>query len=639
MQEWVQWGPKGSENRRRGVWRGWVSVRITNCDDDGKGAGGQARPANSTLPMAHRKRCTILVVDVIESVQRMDTDEAAFIQRWVGLVEQVVAEILPQRGGMLVKSLGDGMLLRFDDVPNALRAAFDIQAAALAAGQPPKAALPVRAGLHVDEVYITSLDIFGTGVNLAARLAGLSRGHEVVLSAAARDEVVDELDADLEDLGECFVKHLTRPVRCFRATPAKAVLPACTAPVMPPPPADAGLSLGALAVLPFTAMVLHPSHGALGQLVADGLISKLTGSSTLRVLSRLSTASLDSRSLDLRRIGELLGAQYVLSGTCHTQPGGRLRLQAELATVRTAEALWGGAVSGPLTDLLRDDSPLLDGLADQVAEALLAEEVRRARTQFLPSLESSTLLIGSIALMHRQSSSDFGRARELVEHLAERHPRHATPRAWLGKWYALSAAQGWKQDDASPERARDTISRALDLDGTNALAWTISGLLAGYMQREFCAAEQALRQALSHNPNEPLAWLYLATVMGWMRRADDAVQAVHLAQKLSPLNPMRYYFDSLCAGALLGADQPAQAAVLAERSLRRNQAHIATYKVLAIAKMLAGDGESARQAVAVVRSREPAFSVSRFLDVSPWGASPMAGQCAYALRQAGAPES
>lgn len=589
--------------------------------------------------MPHHKRCAILVVDVIESVHRMDTDEAAFIQRWVSLVEQVVSEILPTHRGLLVKSLGDGMLMRFDAVPDALRAAFDIQTAALAAGQPPQAAVPLRAGLHVDEVYITSMDIFGAGVNLAARLAGLSRGHEVVLSAAARDEVVDELDADLEDLGECFVKHLTRPVRCFRAIPATETASGSKAPRAPHPPSDAALPLGALAVLPFTAMVLHPSHAALGQLVADGLISKLTGSSTLRVLSRLSTAALDGRSLDLQRIGQLLGAQYVLSGTCHTQSGGHLRVQAELASVRTGEALWGGAASGPLNDLLRDDAPLLDGLADQVAEALLAEEVRRARTQFLPTLESSTLLIGSIALMHRQSSSDFGRARELMEQLAERHPRHATPRAWLGKWYALSAAQGWTQDDSSPGRARDTISRALDLDGTNALAWTISGLLAGYMRREFGAAEQALRQALSHNPNEPLAWLYLATVMGWMQRADEAVQAVQLAQNLSPLNPMRYYFDSLCAGALLGADQPAQAAVLAERSLRRNQAHIATYKVLAIAKMLAGDGESARQAVAVVRSREPAFSVSRFLDVSPWGASPMAGRCAHALRQAGAPES
>ena len=177
----------------------------------------------SAQPLA-RVRRTVVVVDVVESVRLLLSHEEAVIARWCALTRTTTDELLPGHGGRLVKSLGDGMLLEFRDAPQAVATAFALQALCARgnAGLPAEAAMLLRIGVHVCEVIVTELDVFGAGVNLAARLAALGRPGDVVVSAELREQLVPGVHAALEDLGDCFLKHIDQPCRAYRARPVGA---------------------------------------------------------------------------------------------------------------------------------------------------------------------------------------------------------------------------------------------------------------------------------------------------------------------------------------------------------------------------------------------------------------------------------
>ena len=177
-------------------------------------------------PELHRVRRAIVVVDVVESVRLMQANEADVIDRWRRFVAEVRTQVLPKHGGRMVKSLGDGMLLEFETVPTAVAAAFDIQrtVARYNDGYEPDAQIWLRAGGHVGDVTEDELDVYGPAVNLAARIATLAGPGQIAVSVEARDELASDVDAVLEDLGNCYFKHLVEPVRCFLVRPPSALL-------------------------------------------------------------------------------------------------------------------------------------------------------------------------------------------------------------------------------------------------------------------------------------------------------------------------------------------------------------------------------------------------------------------------------
>src|SRR5262245_31764024 len=171
---------------------------------------------------AHRARRAVLVVDMVDSVHLMQQYEDSVIDRWRRFVSEVVSEVLPALGGRMVKSLGDGMLLEFEVSRNAVEAAFELnrRIAIYNDLHHPEQAIRLRQGAHAADVVVDTLDIFGQGVNLAARLAALGRGGELIVSDTVRDEMLPGVDADVEDLGLCYLKNLDQPQRAFRIGPA-----------------------------------------------------------------------------------------------------------------------------------------------------------------------------------------------------------------------------------------------------------------------------------------------------------------------------------------------------------------------------------------------------------------------------------
>ncbi|HUP05656.1 MAG TPA: adenylate/guanylate cyclase domain-containing protein [Caldimonas sp.] len=575
---------------------------------------------------------TVLVADLVESVRLMQDDESGTVQRWRGFVDHVVHRLLPGRGGRLVKSLGDGLMLEFSRASSAVSVAFAMQEVLVETNRSLDAShrLHLRIGIHVSPLIADEHDIYGHGVNLAARLMTLAGPDEIVVSADVRDQLTPALDADIEDLGECYVKHVQQPIRAFRVgAPGER-------PVIEPGNLAEDLR-ATIAVIPFRPRVLQPTGDVLGHLLADEVISALSHSPEVNVISRLSTSAFEGRDFNLEDVSAYLRANYMLSGSYHADAD-RVTLKADMAEARTMQVIWSQTLKGSIHDVIAGDDPLAGQLVSEACAAMMVRELQRSQGKAPQSLQSHTLLLSSIALMHRISPLAFERARQQLQVLIERTPRLASPYAWMAKWHVLRVTQGWSADpQADGQAAMEYTKRALDRDPTLSLAMTVEGQVNTYILKRLDVAEQLYAQALQSNPNDSLAWLLKGTLHAFRDEGKEAVRHTRHALKLSPLDPLKYYFDSLAATAALSAGQHQRALSLATRSLRLNRAHGSTLRVLIASLWRLGRHEEARVRAQELLKLDPAFRVSTFLERSPSAAFEGGKRVAEALELAGVP--
>lgn len=584
-------------------------------------------------PELQRARRAIVVVDVVESVRLMQQHETDVINRWRRFVNEVQTQVLPKHGGRLVKSLGDGMLLEFESVPGAVAASLSLQqrVAAHNIGRECSAAVQLRVAIHVSDVVIDELDIYGAGVNLTARLASLAEPAQVIVSSQVRDQLIDGLDATLIDLGECFLKHIDQPVRAWRLTPTcalEALTPTAIAPAE---------WRTALAIVPFRCVSESAERPGLARVLTEDLARSLSANTMLRVVSTLSTQSLAARALTAREIGALLNVGYVVSGSIETR-NGHVRLSVELADAQSELSLWSGLASQTLVALDDPSCDTIDRIAHTIARKVTDAVLFGATQRPMPNLDSSALLLSSVVWMHRMSNQDSERSKRALDYLSDRHPRAAEPHAWAAKWHMLRVAQGWSRPhDQDADRARDHLKRVLDSKPDHALALAIEGHTLAYEFADLSAAALLLDAALKSNPSEPLAWLFLSNLFANRGEGTKAMAAARSALALSPLDPTRFMFDMFAAYAALSAGEHEHALSFAEASMQANSLHAPTYPLLIIARMLAGRPVEARALVAHYVARVHGASVQRYASRHR-GPPEMVALYADALRAAGVPE-
>jgi adenylate cyclase len=603
-----------------------------------------------------QQETVVLLVDLVGSVLLMREHEASTIRRWTDFVRTVIGEILPRHRGVLVKSLGDGLIARFDAVLDAVNSAAEMHRtlATQNAGIPEDQHLHLRAGVNSAVTWSDGIDIYGTGVNLAARLATLAGPGETIASASAheqlaaalatlakpgetignadtRDELTHGVDATFEDLGECFLKHFDKPVRTYRIGPASPQ-PSLTG------RRDYGTAMEpTIAVIPFEARNKTPEHLDVGNLIADDVIWRLSKATNLKVISRLSTAVFRGRVSDVGQMSAHLGATYVLSGGYITNAG-QLLVTAELSDARSNQVVWTDRLNGEIADLLRPESELANRIAQAVHVSVFDAEVERILTQPLPTLESYSLLLGSIRLMHRSSKNDFFQTRKLLEELINRHNRIAAPRAWLGNWFILRVTRGWSEDRTrEAAEALGATHSALDRDPSDALALATEGFVYCHLLKDLDAARKSCDQALDANPSHALGWLYRGTIDAFVGDGNAAVSATRRAMELSPLDPQRYYFESLGATAELSAQHYVNAERLARSSLALNRMHPSTWRALTIALVCQGRMNEAREALHNMRQLEPALTVEKYVARMPNGQLDTGREWARCLVEAGLP--
>jgi adenylate cyclase len=580
---------------------------------------------------------TMLVIDVVESVRLMEANEQDAVHRWRNLVALVVQDVLPQFAGRMVKSMGDGLMLEFAASRPAVHAALRIQQLCQAAqhGVAPQQRVHLRAGIHNVQYVSDANDMYGADINLTARLTTLAGPGEIIVSAPVRDQLTPLLDGDIEDLGDCYLKHLVSPVRAYRVGSAGA------APIIEPGSSRPLDLRPTIAVIPFAARGTEPGHALIGEAVADELIAALSKTAELHVISRLSTTAFAGRAASpdgaLADIRQHLGATYVLSGRC-TVIGSNMSFFVELAEADGGRIVWADNLKGLVSGLFNPDDDMLSRIVAAVSSAVMKHELGRAQNHALPTLEGYTLLLGAVAMMHHSSPHDFDRPRQMLEHLIERSKRHSVPHAWLANWYVLKVNRGWSSTvEIDTSKAMEFAAKALEIEPCNSLALTIDGFVHTNLKKDTAFGQRRYETAIEANPNESLAWLLKGTMHAFRGEGQAAVEGTSRALRLSPLDPLRYFYDSLAATAALANKDYGLALLLAKRSLKSNRMHTSTWRALTVAHIGLGEIDEAKEAGRRLLDLDPTFSVTRFLNQSPSANYVIGSEWSKALAVAGLP--
>ena len=621
---------------------------------------------------------TLAMVDVVESVRQVASAELLAVQRIRALLARAARETVPAHQGRVVERQGDGLLLWFNHPRHAVscaaalhRLAADTAVAAAGTGvadgasdgpdtpaQADSAALPtllLRVGLHCGPVLTDQTALYGTAVNLCARIAALGLPGDTLVSSAVRDQLAHGLDGDWQDLGLCHLKHFDLPVRLFKALPGRTAsngLPPSlrlaiaarmklrpTLVILP-----TRLSLRLTENLPLPAQPGQPI--GLADIVTDQLSRQISQTPLLHVISPLSANGLRGRDIDLSQLYRDWHADYVLQSALHGVPADgtacaatvRLTLDLQLWRAGSGEPVHRQSLRGSSIDLLSAASDMLGLAAQGVCQRILAVEQRAARQPaMLPNLSSHTLYLNAVDLLHRFTLPDFERARQMLTALHDRAPRHAEPLAWLARWHVFRVVQGWTDNtQREGERALDFSQRALDRDPQSSLALTMAGSVTAGIRQDPAGAQLYYDQALRSNPSESLAWLMRSVAQGFLAERAPALAASETALGLAPIDPTRHYYDSLAASASVMGGEFERGIALARRCLQANATHGSAYRAMATAQVMLGRMDDARATVDQLLAVEPHCTVESYLArVGPANAQNL--RFAQALQAAGLP--
>lgn len=584
-------------------------------------------------PSVARRLGAIVFVDVVDSVRLIQANQNGTIGRWRAFLSAVLNEELPRYRGRMVKSQGDGMLLEFASTIDAVECALAMQARIQQTDtdRAPGDRIRLRMGIHLADVLADDIDLYGTGVNLAARLRDLGGPDEIIISGAVRDQLANGLGVSIEDLGERFLKGIERPVRAFRAWPPGPL------PNRSPDRVRHAGDRPSIAVLPFRNLTREPAHDFLGDLIAEDLIGLLACQTDLFVISRLSTTPFRDRLFEARNVAEILGVRYLLSGSTHTS-GTRLRLSAELTEADVSRVIWAERFDGSLADIFDLQDRMSHDIARCVIPYVRQHELQRARAKPTENLTAYECTLRAVDHLHRSSREDLEYARLLLEAAIHADNAYALPHAWLARLYVLRVGQGWSPDREQDAANADRFAEAaLERDATEPLAISVHGLVAAYLHKDLETAIARYDRALTINPSMPAAWAWSTAAHAWLGRGEEAVRRARRAIDLSPLDPHMHLFTAMAGTAHVVAGDYPGAIEWLQRSIRENRVYASSQRVMAIALALSGRLDEARSVVADLMKLEPTLTVSGFRNRYPGSASEHTTAFCEALARAGVP--
>lgn len=399
--------------------------------------------------------------------------------------------------------------------------------------------------------------------------------------------------------------------------------------------AGSGSILPAIAVLPFRAVGNDLADTTISDWLAEEICRSLSRSRLLAVISHLSCRELARGGIDISLVRSHLRADFCVAGSLR-RVGGTLVLDADFIDVRSGRILWTRQVTSPVETFFQSADDGIAAIVGSIGAAIADEALSHIASRRLAEVEDHRLVIAGVRLMNRATLHDLARARELLEEALRRAPYAAETHAWLGKWYFLSVFNGWSTDTAAEtHRGIDCTARALDLSPDNAFCLTIDGLAHNNLLKRLDVAEQRYNAALAINPNEALSLLLNGALHAFRDEGGAAIQAVDKARRLSPIDPFRYFYESLSATAYLSAGSYQKALELAESSLLLNDRHVSTLRAKIVALHNLDRGDELRAAGLQLRRNMPDFTIDGYLRSHPASGSKFGRKAAAAFKAAG----
>jgi class 3 adenylate cyclase/tetratricopeptide (TPR) repeat protein len=591
-------------------------------------------PAGAGAPSAGapaRRLAALLLADIAGYTRLMERAEDATHTRMMRLMREVVQPALAAEAGQIVKHTGDGFLAIFASVVAAARAALAIQSTVLAMMRdlPAHEAMLFRMGLNLADVIVEVEDVFGDGVNVAARLQSYAEPGGLIVSSAVAEAIAGQVAAQVTDIGDFYPKNLSRPIRAFAVRPLGA-------PGAPAPPRSSQAEHPSIAVLPFR----HAGRGEdayLAEGLIEGVIHVLSGLDGLLVISHGSTHGYAKRRPDVREVGRELGVRYVLSGSVH-RSGDRLRIFTELNDAESGAVASSHRYDGALAELFELQDKISAGAVATIAPHIRERELQRARRKPPETLTAYDLLLRAVDLMLRLEVQDFDRARGLLQRAIAEDPGYAPAWAYAAYWHMLRIGQGLSPDlPADNAEALRCATAALQRDEGYALALAIRGHMLSFLERDFQGAAALLDRALESGPNVALAWSFASATSGYLGDGPAAVQRAERALRLSPRDPFAFRHEHMLSQAHYINGDMTRAAEWGERAARRNPRMTSNLRTLIAALTALGREERAREVAAQFMVVEPGFRIGPWSARTPLHGALLEGFVAR-LRAAGLPD-
>jgi adenylate cyclase len=580
-----------------------------------------------------RRLAAIVSADVAGYSRLMGRDEGGTLAALKAIRLGVVDPVIASHGGRIVKTTGDGLLLEFPSVVNAVRCAVEVQTAIAdrSAGIAEDRRIAFRIGINLGDIIVEGDDIFGDGVNVAARLQEIAAPGGICISSRVHDDVRDRLDTAFDDGGTQTLKNIARPVQVWRWQPGTAIAPKPA----PPPTALPLPDKPSIAVLPFHNMSGDPEQEYFVDGIAEDVLGTLSKIQELLVIARNSSFVFKGQARDIREIGRMLGARYVLEGSVR-KAGNRVRLAAQLIDSLNGSHVWADRFEGDLDDVFE----LQDQITQDIVAALevrltLGEETRVWRKRsgsplvYEHFLKGRTLYVNFAKHTHAQARSEFERALAI-------NPAYTSALGMLGLTLTDQARFGWEENQATTyELALECAGRALSIDPNSYIAYVAIGYTRLF-QRRHDDAVAAGEKAIALGPNCADAYHMAGMFHGYAGDFRKAALYEEQMQRLSPLSRNESRVDEARARFHLGDFIVARD--IASRVLTERPGWLTAQTVLVAALWTLGSEDEARVIARRMLASHPNLTASRWARGLPYRNQTDLDALVTPLRLAGLPE-
>jgi adenylate cyclase len=579
-----------------------------------------------------RRLAAVAFVDIVGYSVLMGRDETRTHQRWMSILDDIVRPQTAQHRGSIVKSTGDGVLTEFPSVLDAVEWAQSVQQSVTAGAVDSETQFPpisLRISVHLGDLITTEFDVFGDGVNLAARLQEFAPAGGIVISEAVHDLVRGSLGTAVRDLGLVELKHFDKPVHAYVLDPHVPGIEA-----RPTPKSD---SLPSIAVLPLRNDGGDPADEYFSDGIVEDLTLSLAGLHEITVISRGSTLAYRGRGIDPREVGRSLGVRYVLSGSVRKSER-LVRVSVELSDAGTGASLWGEKAEVSYGELFDVQDRLVRRIVAGIAPNVRAAELRAAMRKRPQNVTAYDHTLRALHVIHALDARTFMQAREYLNQAMEADPEFALPFAWAARWHNLHIGQGWSTNpEEDNTRALELAARAIELDRNNALALATYGHLRSYLMRDYASAMVYFERALAAGPNSSIAWVLSSGTLSYLGRGEEAVRHAQHGLELSPFDHSLFYSYMFLALAHYTNGSFEEAVKWGRLSLIENGSYTSMHKIQIAALVAHGNMDGARAVAASMMKLEPRFSLAKFEDRLPIE-QPMRAQFVQRMREAGLPE-
>ena len=577
-----------------------------------------------------RRLAAIIAADVAGYSRLMGADEEGTLAELKAIRRELSDPKVREHRGRIVNTTGDGLLIEFASVVDAVRCAVDVQRAMAErnADVPSDRRIELRMGINLGDIIKDGRDIFGDGVNVAARLEALAEPGGICVSRVVRDQVRDKLAFSFEDMGEQQVKNIARPVHVYRVlidkpASAKALLP------LPDKPS--------IAVLPFQNMTGDAEQDYFVDGVVEEIITAISRLPWLFVIARNSSFTYKGRAVDVKQVARELGVRYVLEGSVR-KGGNKVRITGQLIDAASGAHIWADRFDGALDDIFELQDQVASGVVGAIEPKLRSAEIERAIRKPTENLGAYDLYLRALAQFWKWTPDGWSEAVDLLRRALDIDPSYATAAglfAWCRVVEQTRRLVSARERDEASRFARLAVEKGNeDPDALWMGGWGML-MLAG----EHAAGMSAMERSLALNPNSALASCFFGWAQSYRHQSQRAIEALERARRLSPLDPQPWVFYGGLAHAHFAAGRWGEAIEWADRALHAQPRMTAVVGVKAAACSHLGRAEEARAYVSRYLELRPGSTIGNVGGYVRTAVSPEF-RAAYTdgLRQAGMPE-